>query len=246
MTIPNTTQLVLLHSPLVGSAFWQPVAALLCQRGLRTHAPRLPSLEYSYAPFWLAHAAGVANGLPEAGDIILAAHSAAGVLLPAIGRLQRNRCTDAQVQGYLFIDCDLPSDGATRLELWDDQTAAAALREQVGAGYIPRWRDAQLRALLPDAQQRASFVADLPQVPMHLYDESILVPEDWPDAACAYLQLSEHYPGATRTAATQHWPRRALALHHLAPLSHAPEVADALADLCATLTQPLRSQTDSF
>ena len=236
------THLVLLHSPLVGHAFWQPVAERLCLRGLRTHAPRLPALEYSYAPFWLAHAAGIANGLPETGHIILGAHSAAGVLLPAIGRLQRNRRTAAHVQGYLFVDCDLPRDGATRLELWDDQAAACALRERVGTGYIPPWNDAQLRALLPDDQQREQFRAALPQVPMHLYDEPVLVPDDWPDAACAYLQLSAHYPGAARTAALQHWPQHMLPLHHLAPISHADEVADAIAELCATLvTQPRRS-----
>ncbi len=244
----SDTHLVLLHSPLVGHAFWQPVAERLCQRGLRTHAPRLPSLEYSYAPFWLAHAAGIANGLPDSGAIILAAHSAAGVLLPAIGRLQRNRRSSTHVRGYLFVDCDLPRDGATRLELWDDQAAANALRERVGTGYIPRWSDAQLRALLPDDEQRARFLTALPQLPIQLYDESVLVPDDWPDAACAYLQLSEHYPTAARTATTQHWPHRRLPLHHLAPnhlapISHADEVADAIAELCTALvTQPRSSQ----
>ena len=236
MPIDSDLHLVLLHSPLVGPDFWQPVAEQLCQRGLHTHAPRLPSLEYSYAPFWLAHAAGIANGLPETGTVILAAHSAAGVLLPAIGRLQRNRRSAAQLLGYLFVDCDLPRDGATRLELWDDQAAACALRERVGTGYIPHWSDAQLRALLPDHEQRERFRSALPQVPMHLYDESVVVPDDWPDAACAYLQLSAHYPTAVRTAVAQQWPQRSLPLHHLAPISHANEVADAIVELCAALT----------
>ena len=137
MPMPTDTHLVLLHSPLVGQAFWQTVAERLCLRGQPTHAPRLPSLENSYAPFWLAHAAGIASGLPETGQIILAAHSAAGVLLPAIGRLQRNRRNAAQVQGYLFVDCDLPRDGATRPELWHDQAAASALRERVTTGPTP-------------------------------------------------------------------------------------------------------------
>lgn len=235
MHAPHTCQLVLLHSPLVGPAFWQPVADLLCRNGLRTHAPRLPSLEYSYAPYWLAHAAGIANGLPDSGDIVLAGHGAAGALLPAIGRLQRNRRSNARVAGYLFVDADLPRDGASRLDLWDDQAAAHALRERVGAGMLPRSTDAGLASVLPDDAQRAAFVASLPLVPMHMYDEPVMVPDDWPEAHCGYLGLSRRHPGAERAAAAGDWPRQQLGLHPLAPLTHAQRVAEALLALCSAL-----------
>ena len=225
-------QLVLVHSPLVGPAFWQPVAEALCNRGVRAHAPRLPSLEYSYAPYWLAHAAGIASTLPEDAELVLVGHGAAGLLLPAIGRLQRNRRASARIAGYLFVDCDLPRDGASRLDLWDDQAAAQRLRERVGAGMLPRWREDDLRALLPDAAQRAAFVAALPGVPMHMYDEPVMVPDDWPEARCGYLGLSDQYRGAQARAHALGWPRRQLALHHLAPLTHVDAIAGALVELC--------------
>ncbi len=237
-------QLVLLHSPLVGSRFWQPVAEALCARGLRAHAPRLPSLEYSYQPYWLAHAAGIANGLPDGCDLVLAAHSAAGVLLPAIGRLQRNRRASARVLGYLFVDCDLPRDGASRLDLWDDQAAATALRERAGTGMLPRWRDEALRALLPDDRQRADFVAAAPSITMHMYDEAVMVPDDWPEAACAYLALSTSYRRAEAAAQHLGWPQRQLALHHLAPLTHVDTVADALLALGGELVARAASRAE--
>ena len=232
---PEVRQLVLVHSPLVGPGFWQPVADALCARGVRAHAPRLPSLEYSYAPYWLAHAAGIANTLPADAELVLVGHSAAGLLLPAIGRLQRNRRARARIAGYLFIDCDLPRDGASRLDLWDDQAAAARLRERVGAGMLPRWRDDDLRSQLPDADQRAAFVAGLPSVPMHMYDEPVMVPDDWPEARCGYLGLSDQYGGAEARAHALGWPCRQLALHHLAPLTHVDACAAAIIELCAEL-----------
>ena len=57
------------------------------------------------------------------------------------------------------------------------------------------------------------------------------MPDDWPDAACGYLRLSEHYPGAVREAERLGWPIERLDSHHFAPLSQPREVAAALIEL---------------
>ncbi|MEQ8859596.1 MAG: hypothetical protein RIC56_13200 [Pseudomonadales bacterium] len=226
---------MLVHSPLTGPSFWSGVRDALWARGRPTYLGRLPPAERIHPPYWLTHAAGIAAGLPEDDEVVLVAHSGAGPLLPAIGRLARNRSPGARVTGYLFVDCDLPRDGCSRLDLFDDAAAAVALRERSVRGWMPTWTGEQLRALIADQDSRERFVAELPRTPLALYDEPIAVPDDWPDAACAYLRLSEHYPGALAQARRRAWPLRELAGHHLLPLCEPDRVAGAIDELVVAM-----------
>ena len=224
-TNPEGPRLVLIHSPLTGPSFWRGVHDALWRRGRRALLARLPAAEHIHAPYWLTHASGVAAGLPEEGDVVLVAHSGAGPLLPAIGRLARNRSAGARVTGYLFVDSDLPRDGASRLELFDDPAEAEALRQRSRGGWLPGWTAADLASLVPDPD---AFVAEQPRTPLALYDEFIRVPDDWPDAPCGYLALSGHYAAAVRAAEAAGWPLRTLATHHFAPLADPDGVAAAI------------------
>ena len=221
--------LVLLHSPRVGPSFWHPVADLLCAAGLRTHTPRLPSLEMSYPPYWLVHAAAIASGLPDDGDVVLAAHSGAGVLLPAIGRLARNRNVAARIAGYVFVDCDLPRDGMSRLELFSDPAEAQQLRTAAHDNWLSQFTDRQLARLITDAAIRAAFIAEQPLLSINVYEEPLLVPDDWPDAPCAYLQLSSFYSHSVATAQANRWSLANLNAHHFLPLTAPDRVAATLA-----------------
>ena len=229
-------QLVLVHSPRVGPSFWHPVASALSAIGVRAHTPQLPSLAMSYAPFWLAHAAAIANGLPEAADIVLAAHSGAGVLLPSIGRLARNRNAGTRIRGYLFVDCDLPRDGLSRFDLFADPTAADSLRNAARDGWLPRFTDRQLAPLLADATVRSRFLAEQPQLAVNVYEEAILVPDDWPEAPCAYLRLSGQYPDSVTHAQALGWLLTQIDAHHFLPLAEPARCATALASLAHALT----------
>lgn len=222
---------MLVHSPLTGPSFWAGVRDGLWRRGRRAYLGRLPPAQRIHPPYWLTHAAGIAASLPEDDEVVLVGHSGAGPLLPAIGRLARNRSAGARVVGYLFVDSDLPRDGCSRLDLFDDAAAAAALRERCVRGWMPRWTSAELAGLLADAPARERFVAELPETPLALYEELIRVPDDWPDAACGYLKLSGSYPGAVAQAQHAGWPLRALDGHHLLPLCEPDRVAGALTEL---------------
>jgi len=236
MTGMQGPRVMLVHSPLTGPSFFAGVRDALWQRGRRAYLARLPAAEQIHPPFWLTHAAGVANALPEDGDVVLVGHSGAGPLLPAIGKLAGNRGCAARVSGYLFMDCDLPRDGASRLDLFDDPDAATALRARAERGWLRPWREADLAELLTDAAVRAAFVTEQPRTPLALYDEPIRVPDDWPEAPCGYLQLSAGYPTAVYLARERGWTVERLPGHHLWPLCEPQAVAEAIDVVVEALT----------
>jgi hypothetical protein len=225
---PDGPRIVLIHSPLTGPSFFAGVRDALWQRGRRAYLARLPAAEHIHPPYWLTHAAGVANALPLEGDVVLVGHSGAGPLLPAIGKLARNRGCEARVSGYLFVDCDLPRDGASRLDLFDEPAAAAALRARVERGWMRPWDAADLAGLITDVTLRERFVAELPRTPLALYDEPIRVPDQWPEAPCGYLQFSDACPTAVSLAHARGWTFELVPGHHLWPLCDPQAVAEAI------------------
>jgi hypothetical protein len=80
---------VLIHSPLVGPLTWSLVAAELRRRAIEVVTPTLRQWEDSAEPYWQQHARAVASALrvvaPDRAPV-LAGHSGAGPLLPAIRR----------------------------------------------------------------------------------------------------------------------------------------------------------------
>ena len=91
---------VLVHSPLVGPLTWSRVAADLRKRGIEALTPALQQ-DDDPEPFWKQHASSVApalRALPSDRSVILAGHSGAGPILPAI-RLEADR----PIAGYLFM-----------------------------------------------------------------------------------------------------------------------------------------------
>jgi hypothetical protein len=227
-------RLALIHSPLTSALVWRGVADALAARGVVAFCVKLPESQHLHPPYWLVHAATAAEALPEDGEVVLVAHSGAGVLLPAIARFASNRSRSARVVGCVFVDCDLPRDGASRFELMD-AASRDDLRSRCRDGWLPRWTAEQLVRLIGDAALRDAFVAELPRVPVEMYDEAIPVPDAWPSAPIAYLELSPFYRDAVAAARRARWPLAALTTHHLAPLTEPARVADALIELVGAL-----------
>ncbi len=235
-----SVRLILIHSPRTGPSFWSGVRDALWASQHRAYLARLPDARWLHPPYWLTHAAGVAAGLPDEDRMVLVAHSGAGPLLPAIGRLARNRDRSASLAGYLFVDSDLPRDGCSRFDLFEDADAARMLRQRSTRGWLPRWRDGDLEAFIPDRRRRAALVAELPETPLALYEEPITVPDDWPEAPCGYLRLSRHYEAAAREASRLGWACREIGSHHFLPWTEPQTVADALLELVHELVAPVR------
>src|SRR5437879_1257295 len=97
---------VLIHSPFVGALTWVPTARLLEDAGRSTCVPALDISNASppYWPYFAHRVAEVAADLPTHDPLVLVAHSAAGLLVPAVRAALPRRAVDA----YVFVDAALP------------------------------------------------------------------------------------------------------------------------------------------
>lgn len=154
-----TARLLLVHSPLVGCATWDLVAADLAGRGYQVGVPDLTGTVTAGPPYCLRQAQAIArsaSGRPA----ILIGHGGAGPLLAAAGAII------GQVRGYIFVDAGLPTPGQTWMETVPPDLAGQ-LREMADArGWLPPWPqwwgDEALAELIPDPDTRQHFAAGCP------------------------------------------------------------------------------------
>jgi hypothetical protein len=155
--------------------------------------------------------------------VVLVGHGGAGPLLPQIAFARQ--ASGSPVAGYLFVDALLPRTlkTATRLDLVgaDDPVAAAELGQRLTAGdRYPEWTDGELAVTVPDPTDRATLLAGLRPRALDFFTEPLPVPEDWPDAPCAFLQLSESGAAAARTASLRSWTVAREDAHHFWALTN--------------------------
>jgi pimeloyl-ACP methyl ester carboxylesterase len=224
-------RLLLVHSPLVGSETWGPVAKELAADGYAVTVPDLGGTGTAGPPYHLCQArviADSAGGQP----VILVGYSRAGPLLATAGTM-----LGEGVRGYVFVDARLPTPGRS----WMETTAprfAARLREMTDPqGWLPPWPqwwgDGELTALLPDPAVRRRFAAGCPRLPLAMLEEIYPPAPAWPDAPGGYLQLSEAYGDEAARARELGWPVRQLPGHHLTLLTEPGQVARAVSELAA-------------
>jgi len=220
---------VLIHSPLVGPLTWMPVADELRQMDFAVVVPVLRTGMDTNPPYWKHHAGAVARGVePVSPDhfLILVGHSGAGVLLPAV-----RHTIDRPVAAYIFVDADIPRDGASRLDLFGTPEEAAQFRQAATGGLLPAWSEEDLRGAIENAELRRRFVAELRLLPLAVYEEPLPVFAGWPDAPCGYLQFSPTYEAPAAHARQKGWPCIELDGGHFHMLAEPPAVANALIDL---------------
>lgn len=230
MTSPDKSDsrvrtLVLVHSPLVGPGTWRALVPRLESRGYRVIVPDLRSALRAEPPLYFRIRRTIAEAIEAAAaadDLALVVHSGAGALVPMLVRSNR------KIRRAIFVDALLPHPG----KRWFDTAPAelaSHLRALAKAGNLPRWHrwwpQGAMEELLPDEGQRAQFIAELHEVPVAYLDEAAPLGDVPPSAACAYLQLSAACETEADEAERRGWPVRRLDLNHLAPLTHAEEVA---------------------
>lgn len=243
--------LVLLHSPLVGSSAWQPVARVLESRRHSTTVPSLTGSATGAGPYYPKIAAAVADEIVRhtEGPVVLVAHSGAGALLPAVAHAVAARFTpltepssvtpateSTTVVGMVFVDALLPHPGRA----WFD-TVPAEMREQMGAlshnGILQPWNEwfppNALEELLPDPAMRARFCDELPRLPLAYFEEPAPQCRGPLPSNRAYLQLSAAYSDAADQAERAGWHVTRRHTDHLAILTEPENVGAAL----ETLTQ---------
>src|SRR5260370_28933660 len=123
-------RLLLVHSPLVGCATWDLVAADLAGDGYELGVPDLTGTVMAGPPYCLRQAQVIARSAPGQ-PAILIGHSGAGPLLAAAGAIVR------QVRGYILVHAGLPTPGQAWMETVPPDLAAQ-LREMADArGWLP-------------------------------------------------------------------------------------------------------------
>lgn len=227
------TSVALIHSPFTSAVAWGGAPAALRAKGFTVLVPEvLDDDEPPYASRFVARVSQQLQIEAPAQRLVLVGHGGAGPLLPqiAFGR----HASGTPVDGYVFVDAQLPRTlkSATRLDLLeaDDPVSCATLSQQLADGArVPDWTDADLQDVLPDGIDRALLLAGLRPRSMDFFTEPLPVPEDWPDAPCAYIQLSDTYAGAARTAELRGWNVHRQDAHHLWAMSHSGDFANVLA-----------------
>jgi hypothetical protein len=235
--------LVLLHSPLVGVESWGTLPAALRRGGVAALAARVDGdARPPYAGRYVAAAGArvLAAASEPAGPLVLAGHSGAGPLLPAVGAALRAGGRPAG--GYLFCDAGLPVEQGppvTRLDLLarEDPAMAAGFRAELEAGgRFPGWSDRDLAPLVPDAPARAALLGCLRPRGLDFFTEPLPGPPPrWPDGPCGYLHLSAAYDHWLERAEALGWPVARLPAGHFHALVDPDGLAAAMLALLAKM-----------
>lgn len=225
-------RLVLVHSPLVGCATWDPVAADLARRGYEVAVPDLTGTVTAGPPYCLRQAETIArsaSGQPA----FLIGHSGAGPLLASAGAII------GQVWGYIFVDAGLPMPGQTWMETVPPDLAVQVRQMADSRGWLPTWPqwwgDEALAELIPDSDARQRFASGCPRLPLAMFEEVHPSVPQWPDAPAAYLLLSEAYQDQADKARELGWPVAEQMSHHLAVLTKPGPIAELLHELLSQL-----------
>jgi hypothetical protein len=226
------TVFVLVHSPSVGPATWQPVAERLTASGHQALVPSLLNVGDGEPPYWPRVVAAVRAGLTGvAGNqpIVLVVHSNAGVFAPVLvdGLAQ-------PVASCIFADATVPeAAGSTPLA---EEEFLPFLRGLAGPdGRLPQWTDwwseEDVAPMFPDDQVRQVVTAEQPRLPLAYYQEQVPVPAGWDHRPGGYLLFSPAYAGQADQARARGWPVRTTEGEHLHQVVDPDAVSLALLDL---------------
>ena len=229
---------LLIHSPLVGPATWNPVAKRLRRKGWGVGVPHLVETDRAPEPYWQQHTRAVTRFVERDPrkilPLVLVGHSGAGPLLPCIAE-----AVNRPVVGLVFVDAGIPRADASRLDLLAEETGtelADKLRALLeSGGSYPVWRDAELANLIPDTRTRQEVLQEVKAQPLAYWDEPVHVPDGWLTVPCGYLRLSEGYSVPAAEAQWRGWPYRELDEGHFHLVVDPEVVASELIELLTTM-----------
>lgn len=97
--------------------------------------------------------------------------------------------------------------------------------------WLEWWPDDVVSELVPDPDERAALLHDMPSLPRSFHDESVPVPDGWADRHCAYLKLSDAYDAEFAEAVRRGWAHGELDSNHLGIRTQPHTVVDAVESL---------------
>lgn len=220
--------LCLLPSPLLGPSVWRPAADALDASDWSTLI-----VSASDPPPWTSEDVlnSFLSGIPDDRDVVLVAHSNAGLYVAPIAAQRR-------VIAAVFVDARLPpAEGPAAV---GPSAFLDVLRELADDdGLLPPWTtwwpEEDAAALFPDAEARAAIERDQPRVPLEYFRESVDAPAGWDAIPCAYFAFGDTYAEETKEAGGRGWPVRMVEGQHLHlvvdPTGVAAQITDLLAEM---------------
>lgn len=162
------------------------------------------------------------------GTAVIAGHSGAGFFLPSIATAGSTSCQ------LLFVDAGIPPAGGPASPGGD---FIERLRTRSSDGILPRWStwwgEGVMERLVPDSGMRARIQAELFEVPIEFYEQTVNLPDRWREAPCGYLLLSEGYRSDAALAIALGWPTRELPGMHLDLVNRPGVIARSMLELRA-------------
>jgi pimeloyl-ACP methyl ester carboxylesterase len=211
---------VLVPSPFVSARSWAAMAKVL---------PGAVVADYGVVegPDWYGRvAAEVARQAPDE-PWVAVMHSGAGGFAPELA------AASERLAGLIFVDAVLPYPGQSCLST-APTPLVAALRRVTEDGVLKPWNQwfetDPAKALIPDAELRRAFAAELPRVPFAFLEAVAPDRRQWERLPTAYVQLSEAYAKTAEKAEARGWTVRRSRMHHLAMLSDPEAVAGLIAE----------------
>ncbi|GGK11212.1 hypothetical protein GCM10010123_46470 [Pilimelia anulata] len=198
---------------------WEPVAALLARARWSTVTPAAWSSAPTTAEDVLQSFLAV---LPAAADIVVLAHSNAGLYVPAL-------TTTRRVVGCVFVDAGLPA-GHGRVRL-APPAVEEFLRDRADEhGLLPPWTrwwsESEVASLFPDDATRLRVEREQQRLPLSYFAQSLAVPSGWDNRPGAYLAFGDTYAAERHEATQRGWPVTTLAGRHLHTLTAPRQVAE--------------------
>ncbi len=221
------SNLLLVHSPLVGPSVWGPLVAHLAGLGATVACPDLTDAVVAPVvpggPSRMERFVDAAAEAALSDEIVLVGFSGAGVMLPNVAARLGGR-----VAVTVYVDAVVPpASGIHEVSepfagFLDTQTVNGVL-----APWIDWWPDA-IAKMLPDETLRHVIAADMPRVPRQFYDETLEVPEQWAAGSNRYLQLSRAYDADRELAESHGWPTATINGTHLSIATDPAAVVSAI------------------
>lgn len=226
---------VLVHSLAVGPSTWDPVCAVLRERGHVVDLPDLVEVAVLEPPSGPLIARRVSESVEaRPGEMIaIVTHSNAGVFAPTIGQaLSRARVS------YVFVDASVPpSRGSTVMV---PAEFLSKLQAKAKNGTLPRWTEwwdeAEVAPMFPpNAELRDAITREQPNLPLSYYEQTVEVPAGWDVSSCGYIYFGPPYDQVADELAQRGWPVRHIPGRHLHMVVDPVAVADALVKVVTAL-----------
>ncbi len=229
MDVPT---LVLLPSPLLGKAVWEPVAAELADRGYPVRTVSTAAAPPRTSDDVLHH---LLSAVPSDRRVILLPHSNAGLYVPSLVR-QRH------VVGAVFVDAGLPPKNGDVL-LAPPQLLTVLAEKVDSDGLLPPWTawwdELDVAALFPNPEVRERVERHQPRLPLSYFSARLTVPPGWHNGLDgAYLAFGRTYAEDRNRAAAHGWPTATMAGGHLHLLIDPISVTREVQSLMATIGFP--------